>query len=168
MDKRSKERVESMKSFIVSGKSLQEVGDIFGISRERVRQILAKNGFTYRSGKDKNEEANYWGYDDVQEYIDAIESMPKCKIRFREQKNSALHRGIEWKLSFKEWVDIWRDHWDKRGRGHGKVMCRNKDQGAYEVGNVFIASGVFNATAYQMRRWHGVDIENDPYYAGMR
>lgn len=56
-------------------------------------------------------------------------------------KSKAKDRGIEFKLSYKEWWDIWEKsgQWENRGRGLGQyVMSRINDQGPYEVGNVII------------------------------
>src|SRR5690348_12983126 len=61
--------------------------------------------------------------------------------KFRNQKNGARVRGIPWRLTFEQWWALWAPHWDKRGHGAGKLqMCRHNDSGAYEVGNVYIAT----------------------------
>lgn len=72
---------------------------------------------------------------------------PKKKTKdwaaFRDQRNAAKGRGIEWRLSFEEWIFIWEQSGKLhlRGRNSGcYVMARNGDQGAYEVGNVEIIS----------------------------
>ena len=61
---------------------------------------------------------------------------------FLRQRWRAVHtRGLEWKLTFDEWWDIWEQsgQWEHRGRTKDKyVMSRRNDVGAYEVGNVFI------------------------------
>ena len=60
---------------------------------------------------------------------------------YHSQKGLAKVRGIEFKLTFEEWLKIWIDsgHLHERGRGIGKYcMARFNDKGAYEVGNVKI------------------------------
>lgn len=60
---------------------------------------------------------------------------------FHDQKNSAARRGIAFRLSFEQWLRIWRvsKRLALRGRGPGKfVMSRIGDAGAYAVGNVRI------------------------------
>lgn len=58
--------------------------------------------------------------------------------RYRKQKKHAERRGIDFKLSYQEWLDWWGDDLDKRGRGMGKLqMCRLQDKGCYELGNIF-------------------------------
>lgn len=61
--------------------------------------------------------------------------------KYLEHKGSAKRRGIPFKLTFDEWWNIWEQSgkWEQRGKCKGQyVMSRYKDQGAYEVGNVFI------------------------------
>ena len=66
---------------------------------------------------------------------------------YRQQKSNAAMRGIEFKISFDEWSNVWANSgkMENRGRGVGKYcMCRFGDQGAYEVGNVFIGLSTEN------------------------
>jgi len=59
------------------------------------------------------------------------------KILYQKQKASAKHRGIEFKLTFEEWLQFWGNDLEKRGRGlHDLVMSRKGDKGAYEIGNI--------------------------------
>src|SRR5690606_30372960 len=66
---------------------------------------------------------------------------------FSMQRANAHRRGIEWKLTRLEWWSVWQDSrkWEQRGRGRGYMMCRAGDVGAYEIGNVYIATGVHNS-----------------------
>lgn len=57
--------------------------------------------------------------------------------KYLDHKHRAKQSGIEFKLSFEEWWNLWEPHWHERGIG-GKVMCRANDEGAYELGNVRI------------------------------
>ena len=62
--------------------------------------------------------------------------MAVAKQRFRQQQSHAKRRGIEFKLTFEQWCDACHKDWGNRGTRSGQlVMCRNKDQGPYEVGN---------------------------------
>jgi hypothetical protein len=63
------------------------------------------------------------------------------KKDFYAQKSNAKIRGIEWELTFDEWLSIWESsgHLINRGRGIGKyVMSRIGDIGPYSFNNVFI------------------------------
>jgi hypothetical protein len=67
-----------------------------------------------------------------------------------QQKSNALGRGLEFRLTFNEWLRIWNKsgHFSERGRRRGQyVMCRYGDLGAYEVGNVFIGTTDANISA---------------------
>lgn len=57
--------------------------------------------------------------------------------KYKAHKEGAIQRGIEFKLSFDEWWELWKPHWKDKLQGE-ICMCRNGDKGAYEVGNVRI------------------------------
>ena len=62
-----------------------------------------------------------------------------AKKRYHQQRYQAAHRGIEWKLTYEQWIAWWiaTGKWHLRGRVKGKyVMARKGDQGAYELGNI--------------------------------
>ncbi len=161
---------ESQDSRIVSlfkrGFTMAEIASQYGVSRERIRQILAKYGVSGSQGgarvrKEKRKQQI------------AMERDKKCIARygcthkqfkavcgdwrdgpasplfaFRKQRQNAATRGVDWKLTFWEWWTIWDESgkWDKRGRGNGTYcMCRLEDKGAYEVGNVYIGSFIQNS-----------------------
>lgn len=68
--------------------------------------------------------------------------------RYSMQKYGARLRGIEFLLSYEQWLAIWTEsgHLDERGRGPAKYcMARYGDRGAYEVGNVKIITLIDNA-----------------------
>ena len=59
------------------------------------------------------------------------------KQQYNQQKAGAKKRGIEWQLSFDEWLEFWGEDIDKRGRGHDQLcMQRFHDQGPYHPSNV--------------------------------
>lgn len=61
--------------------------------------------------------------------------------KFKEQAKAAKQRGIEWQLTYEQWLEIWMESgkWHQRGKRIGQyVMSRKGDVGAYAVGNVFI------------------------------
>lgn len=65
----------------------------------------------------------------------------KLRGAYRRQSKDAASRGIDFLLSFQEWLRIWEEsgHLDERGCRKGQyVMARYGDKGSYEVGNVRI------------------------------
>lgn len=151
-----------MAALYTSGKTLNEIGQEFGVTRERVRQFLAKffsisreDGGQHKKSVEKrlrfeakrNARAlARWGccWDD---YV-KLRGRPSRAFAF--QKRNAASRGIEWHLKLWQWWSIWQesDRWPERGRGRGYQMCRNGDQGPYSVDNVYIASGAVNIQDY--------------------
>jgi hypothetical protein len=63
--------------------------------------------------------------------------------KYFEQRKRANQRGIEFLITFEQWVEVWEQSgkWDQRGAGRGKYnMSRIGDTGPYAVNNVFIQS----------------------------
>jgi len=59
--------------------------------------------------------------------------------QFQIHRATAKTRGIEFKLTFEQWEQWWKDsgHYHERGKGSGQyVMGRKGDTGAYELGNI--------------------------------
>lgn len=65
------------------------------------------------------------------------------KTKYSAHRYDAERRGIEFLLTFEEWVKIWLDsgHFHERGTRKGQyVMARFGDAGPYSVGNVRITT----------------------------
>lgn len=61
--------------------------------------------------------------------------------RYNVHRSNAKKRNIPFLLTFEEWWSIWQESgkWEQRGkRSNQYQMCRNNDEGSYEVGNVRI------------------------------
>jgi hypothetical protein len=75
---------------------------------------------------------------------------------FHVQRGVAKSRGVEWKLEFWEWLQIWEEsgHFDERGPHKGEwVMGRNGDRGPYAADNVkIIRAETNNSDAQKTRR----------------
>lgn len=165
----SERRADRMAAMYRSGMTLHQIGEKFGISRERVRQVMTRNlGITQKDGgKTKRSEvrrarraaqrdAEYlashgctWDqYKEVREIGRAMVAQGigiyRTPLRaFISQQNNAKNRGISWGLNFWQWWTIWQESgkWEERGRAKDSfVMCRHRDEGGYEIGNVFIGT----------------------------
>jgi hypothetical protein len=63
--------------------------------------------------------------------------LKKLKSQYHIQKRGAKRRGIEWQLTFEEWIDWWGNDIHKRGAGFDKLqMQRVADKGPYALGNI--------------------------------
>lgn len=142
-------------SDFLSGSTLQEIAISFDVSRERIRQILEKNGVKGKDGgvtakvarrREAKAELEIKKFGCTKEQLKEIQLAHEVNGKtpyflFKSQQANAKARGVEWALLFWDWWMIWKEsgHWDQRGRGIGHYcMCRKEDLGAYEKGNVYI------------------------------
>lgn len=55
-----------------------------------------------------------------------------------DQRATSKRRGVEFKLTYEEYVEFWGDDYHKKGRKMDQMcMGRYGDKGAYEVGNIY-------------------------------
>ena len=176
-------RAHEMAKKYASGTTLQEIGDYYDLTRERVRQIMsqelgitAKDGGAHQRYCDK-QAAEIARKDrrcirkhgmTVDEYKAAnkcLDKAGKCpSYRFQKQLQHSKERDIEWKLTFAEWWSLWEQSgkWLERGRGSGYVMARHGDTGPYAVGNIKIISAKENHSEYIRRYWKQVRSGDRP------
>lgn len=173
MQRAHSDRNIAIKEMYRRGMTLEAIGGVFGITRERVRQVVnwyfglerEDGGQAIQSllkARDRSEklakEAEVrlqkqiakWGMTKAE--IAAVSDLPRSDHRhpvrrFECQRKNAKVRGISWQLSFKQWWDIWQQsgHWEQRGRGQGYVMARYGDSDGYSVDNVYICTGAQNS-----------------------
>ncbi len=165
-------RSEPMAAMYKAGKTLEQIGAVYSITRERVRQILKKyhgivgkdgggaaRASVRKQGREARRNAKFMArygcsYEDYRSLARISKDMRadgssyyKAPLgAYRSQEHNAKARNIEWCLSLLEWWTIWQESgkWKLRGRGQGYMMCRFGDEGPYAVGNVYIATGVHN------------------------
>lgn len=173
--KRNPERDAVICRLYQDGKTLEEVGAVFGVTRERVRQILKRAGVPSKDGgaalkarrrarariearvieRDARTQEFYGCYyDEALALNNGLNlSTPGTPARwYTEQRRNANHRDIEWSISFPEWMAVWDEsgHLHERGKGVGRYcMARYHDIGPYEVGNVYITTIDGNVSDYQ-------------------
>lgn len=171
------QRAEQMAARYRSGATLQQIGERYGITRERVRQVMtwhlgitAKDGGAAKRAEMRDAArlarrdaryiakhgmtfATYW---EINNGFDSKHESPAAK--FRMQLANANRRGIAWRLTFAEWWRIWQasGKWNERRRGSGYCMSRYGDRGAYEVGNVCVTKAQENSSEYINRYWREV------------
>ena len=61
--------------------------------------------------------------------------------KYQSHRSNAKRRGIEFDLTYDEWLEIWGQKLEDRGRLSGQYgMLRTRDEGGYTVGNVRIGT----------------------------
>jgi len=155
MDKSREHRLAGMYR---SGLTLQRIADIEGVSRERIRQLIARVGVTGRDGgisvmsKSKKESIERVR---VRKFMERYGCVPSSvqgvtsreRTLFRAQRRNAFDRGIEFTLTLEQWLSVWvkSGHYHDRGRGQNKFcMGRIGDIGPYAIGNVYITTNSQN------------------------
>lgn len=169
------DRIERMCSLYRAGHTLQQIGTVYGVTRERVRQIVTKAGVTRTQGgvgrrridrqtqaladralrDEAKAQANFGcSYAELLSLNDGRRgwtARSRAKA-FLDQRRNAAVRGIEWRMTFPEWCLVWSKSgkWDCRGRTADRyVMARRQDFGPYAVWNVYITTLAQNVADYQ-------------------
>lgn len=150
--------------------TLQEIGDRYGISRQRIGQITIKHGIVAGDGgATKKKLARL---EEIRE-VEACKHLARhgCskeqrlaayregsatgklhpRVAYKMQKGNAGLHGIAWQMNFWEWWCIWErsGKWPKRGRNFGEyVMARLGSKGPYSVDNVHIISNADNMNGW--------------------
>jgi len=160
-----------------NGETLQQIGDRYGVTRERVRQILTKHhGIDARHGgahvtsrrrtisQAARRDAKYLSkygcsfaqHKELLEMGRSLSSEGVARGRtpvgaFIQQRNNARRCGYPWKLTLWQWWTIWQKsgHWNDRGRGHGYWLARRDKSGPFSIENVFIARGEDSWSAHR-------------------
>jgi len=163
---------QSQRTFFIvsefkSGKTLQEIGDVLSISRERVRQILDKNGVRSSDGgaslksrklkekKISDKDSKIWTRHgcSAKEYYSIS---PEIRKLYSWQEKNAKSRGIAWFFTPVTWLDCWLSSgkFDLRGKGSGYCMARKGDVGPYSTENVYFCTcGENISDAWKNKDW---------------
>lgn len=152
-----------------SGLTLAEIGSQFGITRERVRQIISRLGVTRldggqymrafrntpdkvaklreKTGKKEARISAIWGMslDAYRAHVAEHGSSSKADSpmnKYVRHRINAKRRGIAWEFTFAEWWLIWQESGKWAERGQGKyVMARYGDGDApYGKDTVYICT----------------------------
>jgi DNA-binding CsgD family transcriptional regulator len=163
----NEERNAELERLYRSGVTLDDLGNQFGITRERVRQIMDKRGVPAGAGRNLRtmerakqrelQRRSMWDERAMSIYGCSFElakelnnglvfSAKRSPARlYIDQRKNSIRRGIHWEISFPEWMRLWKESgkFELRGRG-GYVMARIGDSGPYKVDNVEIITNSQN------------------------
>jgi DNA-binding CsgD family transcriptional regulator len=165
-------RLKQMAQLYRSGETLEQIGNKFALTRERVRQILLKGnrhgrltgGNSVKSALlqkeysdrriSERERIAKLQYGCSYEQLKAIQGNfaptkygTPCAV-YRQKKQDAKNRNIEWQFTLLSWWAVWQasGKWEQRGRGAKRYcMARNGDSGPYSPDNVRIITGAENS-----------------------
>ena len=157
-------RAEEMAALYSTSMTLQQIGDKYGLTRERIRHILkkelgltAKNGVTaarfaaLRENRRRDHEARWMEKQGCT--VAQWRSIPaRARAAFMMQRSNARRYNEAWALSMWEWWELWRtsDRWEQRGRGR-HVLGRLDRSKPWALGNV----AVVPMAAILASRWKG-------------
>lgn len=168
------ERNARMAEMFRQGLTLQAIAGHFGVTRQRVSQILTRAGIKSDAGGMKlkaamrRETQRRMHRARIEARWDvSFERWKECRRnglvrRYEQHRQNSSNRGIPFYLTFGEWLSIWEasGHINEMGRGKDKFcMCRISDSGAYEVGNVHIQTIAENSRE-ATKKWIGKTKEN--------
>jgi hypothetical protein len=151
------------------GITLEKIGEKFGVTRERVRQLLKKQGITrFDGGQCKAVQARKATTTATRDARHLTRhGMPFSEYKalqkagavavYRQQRENSRRRAIAWEITLAQWWSLWvaSGKWEQRGRGKGRyVMSRIKDEGGYQVGNVHIQLATENSLE-AVDKWRG-------------
>lgn len=168
-------REQRMCQLYTTGHTLQQIATVYGISRERVRQIISRAGVTRAEGglaKSSQQKAEAKAAARKKRLDEKAQAMFGCTFddllfwnddrrgwasgtksrAYLNQRKAAEWRGIGWELTFPQWCQIWLEsgHWAERGRkADAYCMARKQDFGPYAVWNVYITTLSQNVVDYQ-------------------
>lgn len=121
------DRIEAMAAMYKGGRTLQQIGDLFGITRERVRQLIKKKGMTGKDGgarissaagraermarllARREEKAKRIYGVSHQEALAlnggmSLRDPESLATKYRQKKANALRKAHDWDLTFRGYV----------------------------------------------------------------
>lgn len=164
MDEEKTTRNKAIVELFKSGVPMADIARVLSISRQRVHHIIERTSSANDGGgyplavamkrldiECKKEAACLSKYGVCTKTLQQLKGIGAVQA-FNSQARRAIARGIEFKLTLKDWWGIWDESgkWGLRGRGTGAYcMARNGDVGPYEVGNVTIKTVEENSSEGQ-------------------
>ena len=157
--------VDNIRKLGLSGKTVKEIGNHYGVSKQRIAQVIKKLnifettevwGSSVKYTEKRKAHTLKWGtWCKDQETLDKYQA---CREKFRAKKANATRSGIEFSINFGELdfpthcpiLGIELDYFSETGRQENNPSFDRKDPSkGYVAGNVFVVS------------WRANRIKND-------
>lgn len=159
-----------MRSAFLCGEILSAIGQRHGVTGEAVRKTLKKHfnltkkhgGSRLRSFIRINIKAEHqkrrceqkWGHElafHKSWWKDMCQSDREAVKGFAIQRANALKRGIEWSITFSEWLAIWQKSgkWDSRGRSPRYGLSRIDFRKGFDADNCVVEKGADTVCRFQ-------------------
>lgn len=166
------ERELEMVGMYKKGNTLEEIGFCYGVTRQRVQQVLARHCVSKDGGLAKKREekkrlitkarderfVEKYGFNEGK-----FKSVGNdFKLAYRQQKTNAERRGIAWTIKFSDWFLLWEESgkWPERGLGFDKYVLTRKDlRKGFEPENIVIAPHSASSRKGINYAMHGNPIE---------
>lgn len=165
----TKELLTQISDLYKSERTMEEIGELFSVSKQRIYQLLKRAGINGSAGgafiRHRRRIESYtagvnarclarWGVTSIErkKIIQQYGYLPF--LRYKAHRGNAAYRGIKFRLTFKQWWSIWTasKQWEARGRNRlNYVMTRKLDKGDYAIGNVEIKTASENHKEYNSR-----------------
>jgi hypothetical protein len=172
---RNHERESRMVELHRAGFTLAQIGTMYGITRERVRQILQRIGVGRLDGGSHRQSQRHRAEKEARRIAAcnarsieaygcdretllrlnaglALHAKGSMALAYKYHRHNATLRGIGWEFTFPEWCRVWVESgkWEQRGRTRDQyVMARKNDFGPYAAWNVYITTLSQNFKDYQ-------------------
>lgn len=167
-DHTSDPRTQQFVELYKAGQTLLQIAEAYGLTRERVRQLITRAGIHRNLGggallsqqrqidrRVKQETRYQKKFGCSREKYLQLRTLGAVHA-FQVQRSGAAARGIDWKLRLIDWWRVWEEsrHWSERGKNLGQyVMSRKYDARGYEVGNVYIQTSSRNSSEKMYGKW---------------
>jgi hypothetical protein len=151
-----KQEKENLLNFIHEGTPLAKIGEHYGVSRQRIKQVLGRlkvdlRPIDVRHLKHKTRLERFWGTDR------GSELWQQQRAKFRAKRVAALNNNVEFSIQFGDIVwpthcpilGLELDYFAEKRQENSCSFDRIDSNRGYVVGNVFICS------------WRANRIKND-------
>lgn len=163
------ERMPDVAAAWRSGLTLEQLGIRYGVTRERIRQVLRKFGLSPSEGGSHvraKERRGLLRAADARRQMarygmprqERLALSPSVRIGYYSQQRNAKRRGIKFDLLMADWLAVWiaSGKLGERGLGSNKYcMARRDDSGGYTAGNVYITTNAANGREYAIAKARG-------------